>query len=340
MPDIELLCYKNEDLDLFHPSEFDVKNAINSASIAERESFKFDKRIINSEGSCFSNHVTINVFGNSLGMLEKYKSTRYSNYNCVIAKDNNAMQRDFSYSTSRKLDELEKADILGQKTAKKAISKLGSKKINTIKCPVIFFKRNVFYFFSHLILAISGDSVYRKSTFLLHDLKKLIFPEWLNIQENPHIKTGLGSKPFDSEGVLTSIKSIIKNGILETWLLNTYNARRLGLKSTGNSGGISNWLVSNKNISFKELLKIMNTGLLITELMGQGVDIVTGNYSRGAIGFWIENGKVKYPVNEITISGNLRNMWTNIISISNDTNIYSNIQCGSTLLSEIQVSGN
>lgn len=340
LPDIELLCCKAPDLDLFHPSELNIKNAISFASISEKEAFKFDKRIINSEGSFFSNHITINVFGNSLGMLEKYKSTRYSNYNCMIAKDNNIMQRDFSYSTSRKLDDLEKPDVLGRKTAKNAISRLGSKKINTIKCPIIFSKEMSSIFFSHLISAISGDNVYRKSTFLLHDLKKRIFPEWLHIEENPHIRKGLGSKPFDSEGVSTNIKSIIKNGILQTWLLNTYNARKLNLTSTGNSGGISNWLVSNKNISFKELLKTMKTGLLVTELMGQGVDIVSGNYSRGAVGFWIENGIIKHPVNEITISGNLKNMWTNILSISNDINMYSNIQCGSVLLSEIQISGN
>ena len=340
LPDAKFLCFKAQDLDLFYPSEFNIKNAINFASESEQEAFKLDKRIINSEGSFFSNHITIKVFANSLGMLEKYKSTRYSNYNCMIAKDNNTMQRDFSYSTSRKLDDLEKPDVLGQKTATNAISRLGSKKINTIKCPVIFSKEISSIFFSHLIPAISGDNIYRKSTFLLYDLKKRIFPEWLNIEENPHIKKGLGSKPFDSEGVSTTIRSIIKNGILETWLLNTYNARKLGLTTTGHSGGISNWLVSNKNISFKELLKMMKTGLLITELMGQGVDIVSGNYSRGAVGFWIENGKIKYPVNEITISGNLKKMWNSILSISNDVNMYSNIQCGSTLLSEIQISGN
>ncbi|AYN24420.1 metalloprotease PmbA [Buchnera aphidicola] len=340
LPDEELLCCQAKDLNLFHPTEFNIKNAINFASVSEKEAFKFDKRIINSEGSFFSNHVTINVFGNSLGMLEKYKSTRYSNYNCMIAKDNNVMQRDFSYSTSRKLDDLEKPDILGRKAAKNAVSRLGSKKINTIKSPIIFSKEMSSIFFSHLISAISGDNVYRKSTFLLHDLKKKIFPEWLNIEENPHLIKGLGSKPFDNEGVSTRIKSIVKNGVLQTWLLNTYNARKLKLTSTGNAGGISNWLVSHKNISFKELLKTMETGFLVTELMGQGVDIVSGNYSRGAVGFWIENGKIKHPVNEITISSNLKTMWTNILSISNDINIYSNIQCGSILLSEIQISGN
>ncbi|QIQ41144.1 MAG: metalloprotease PmbA [Buchnera aphidicola (Aphis urticata)] len=340
LPDVKLLCFHPNDLDLFHPSELSIKNGINFASIAEKEAFKFDKRIFNSEGSFFSSHITINVLGNSLGMLEKYKSTLYSAYNCMIAKEKNAMQRDFYYSTSRKIENLEKPDILGQNTAKRALSRLGSKKINTMKSAVIFSKEISFNFFSNLISAISGDNIYRKSTFLLHDLQKKIFPDWLNIIENPHIQQGLGSKPFDNEGVKTTVKYIVENGILSTWLLNSYNSRRLKLISTGNSGGIHNWLVSNQNISFQDLLENMNTGLLITELMGQGVDIVNGNYSQGAIGFWVENGKIKYPVNEITISGNLKHMWLNILNISNDIDLRHNIQCGSILISEMQISGN
>ncbi len=340
LPDIKLLCLGANDLDLFHPSELNVKNGINFAATAEKEAFKFDKRIINSEGSIFSNHITINVFGNSLGMIEKYKSTLYSAYNCVIAKEKNLMQRAFYYSTSRKIENLEQPNSLGKKSAKRAISRLGSKKINTIKSEIVFSSEISSTFFSYLIGAISGDNVYRKSTFLLNDLEKEIFPTWLNIVENPHIEQGLGSKPFDSEGVKTSVKYIIQNGILKTWLLNSYNARRLGLNSTGNSGGIYNWFVSYKNISFKDLLKNMTQGLLITELMGQGVDIVSGNYSQGAIGFWVENGKIQYPVNEVTISGNLKDMWRNIISISNDVDVRHKIQCGSMLLSKIQISGN
>ncbi|QCI20244.1 metalloprotease PmbA [Buchnera aphidicola (Brachycaudus cardui)] len=340
LPDINLLCFHPIKLDLFHPWEFNIEHAIKYASIAEQEAFKFDKRIVNSEGSFFNSHITINVFGNSLGMLEKYKSTRYSTYNCMIARDQNSMQRDFDYSISRKIENLEKSEILGKKTAERALSRLGSRKICTMKSPVIFSAEIAYIFFSHLANAISGENVYQKSTFLINDLKKSIFPEWLNIEENPHLREGLGSKPFDNEGVTTQIKHIIKNGILQTWLLNSYSSRKLQLDSTGNSGGIYNWLISNNDISFEELLKKMHQGILVTELMGQGVDIVSGNYSRGAIGFWIENGKISYPVNEITISGNLRRMWNNILNISNDIDKRNNIQCGSILLSEMQVSGN
>ncbi|CAL4326152.1 metalloprotease PmbA [Buchnera aphidicola] len=340
LPDINLLCFRAINIDLFHPWEFNIEHAIQYATIAEKEAFKFDKRIVNSEGSFFNSNITINVFGNSLGMLEKYKSTCYSTYNCMIARDQKSMQRDFDYSISRKIENLEKSEILGQKTARRVLSRLGSRKMRTMKSPIIFSAEISHIFFSHLANAISGDNVYQKSTFLINDLKKRIFPEWLNIQENPHLKQGLASKPFDNEGVTTKIKHIIENGVLTTWLLNSYNGRKLNLDSTGNAGGIYNWLVSNNCTSFEELLKKMHQGVLVTELMGQGVDIVSGNYSRGAIGFWIENGKISYPVNEITISGNLRSMWNNIISISNDIDTRNNIQCGSILLSEMQVSGN
>ncbi|WP_295165259.1 metalloprotease PmbA [uncultured Buchnera sp.] len=340
LPDVKSLCFRSMELDLFHPWEFDIESAIKMSVLSEKAAFKFDKRIVNSEGSFFNSHVTINVFGNSLGMLEKYKSTRHSTYNCMISQDKNSMQRDFDYSISRKIDHLVNPEILGQKSAKRAVSRLGSRKIDTMKCPVIFSSEISHIFFSHLVNAISGDNVYQKSTFLINDLNMRIFPDWLNIEENPHLKQGLGSKTFDNEGVATTIKSIIQNGVLKTWLLNSYNARKLKLETTGNCGGIYNWIVSNSNISFEDLLKKMDKGILVTELMGQGVDIISGNYSRGAIGFLVEKGNISYPVNEITISGNLRNMWNNIVSISNDIDRRNNIQCGSILLSEMQISGN
>ncbi|AWH90673.1 metalloprotease PmbA [Buchnera aphidicola (Melanaphis sacchari)] len=340
LPNIESLCFHPKNLDLFHPEEINIKRKIDDIIQAENEAFQFDARIINSEGSFFSSHMTINIFANSLGMLGKYNSTRYSNYICMIAKDNFSMQRDFSYSIARKIDNLEPSKIIGYKTAKSVVSRLGIRKIKTIKSPIIFSNKISAHFFSYLISAISGDNICKKSTFLLRKLNKKIFPKWLNVIEDPHIKQGLGSKPFDNEGVYSAKRDIIKDGILKTWLLNTYNARKLGLISTGHSGGIYNWLISNQNISFEQLLKNMKSGLLITELMGQGVDIVTGNYSRGATGFWVENGEIKYPVHQVTISGNLKTMWNSIVSISNDINIYNNIQCGSILLSEIQISGN
>ncbi|QCI24194.1 metalloprotease PmbA [Buchnera aphidicola (Muscaphis stroyani)] len=340
LPEKELLCLNSIDLDLFHPCDFSVKNAVQLSTMTERAAFKYDKRIVNSEGSFFDSCATIHIFGNSLGILQKYKSTRYSIYNCVISKDNHCMQRDFDYSISRKINDLKKPDDVGKNAAQKAISRIGSKKIRTMKTAVIFSKEVSSSFFSHLVHAISGDNICQRSTFLINDLNKKIFPEWLNIKEYPHIKQGLGSRFFDSEGVATKTKNIIKNGELKTWLLNSYNARKIGLLSTGNSGGISNWIISHRNVSFQELLKNMNQGILVTELIGQGVDIISGHYSRGVFGFWVDNGKIEHPVHEITISGNLRNMWRNIVSISNDIEKRNKIQCGSILISEMQISGN
>ncbi|CAL4318752.1 metalloprotease PmbA [Buchnera aphidicola] len=340
LPELDLLYSQKIDLDLFHPLEFNINNSINLAVAAEQAAFNHDKRIINSEGSCFNSHINIIVFGNSLGMLESYKSTRHSLYTCVIAEENNIMQRDFDYSVSRKIEDLDASEIIGKKTATRAIARLGSKKIKSIKSPVIFSSNISSSLFSHLVKAISGYYVHQKSTLLINDFKKNIFPNWLDIEENPHIKKGLGSKPFDGEGVATRVKNIIKNGVLETWLLNSYIARKMKTVSTGNAGGIYNWFIKNKNLSFIELLKKMHKGLLITELMGQGVDIISGNYSRGAVGFWIDHGQIQYPVHEITISGNLKNMWKNIVSISNDIDERTNIQCGSILISEMQISGN
>ena len=183
--------------------------------------------------------------------------------------------------------------------------------------------------FGHLVGAIAGGSVYRKSTFLLDSLGKQILPEWLTIEEHPHLLKGLASSPFDSEGVRTERRDIIKEGILTQWLLTNYSARKLGLKSTGHAGGIHNWSIPGQGLSFEQMLKEMGTGLVVTELMGQGVSGITGDYSRGAAGFWVENGEIQYPVSEITIAGNLKDMWRNIVTVGNDIETRSNIQCGS-----------
>ncbi len=193
--------------------------------------------------------------------------------------------------------------------------------------------------FGHLVGAISGSSVYRKSTFLLDAMGKQILPEWLTIQEQPHLLKGLASTPFDSEGVRTEARDIIKDGVLQTWLMTSYSARKLGLTSTGHAGGIHNWRIAGQGHSFNDLLKQMGTGLVVTELMGQGVSAITGDYSRGAAGFWVENGEIQYPVSEITIAGNLGDMWRNIVTVGDDIETRSNIQCGSVLLPEMYIAG-
>lgn len=341
LPDKNLLAIGNlKNLDLYHYWNWDVRHAINLVLIAEQEAFKIDKRIVNTEGSNFDGCVSMKIFGNSHGMLESYHTTLYSMSSCMIAKENSDMQRDVSYTISRNINDLLSPQCVGAASSRKALSRLGSKKISSIKSSVIFSSELSLEFFSYLAKAINGNNVYKKSTFLLSSLGKQIFPSWLSIQENPHINKGLGSKCFDLEGVRTSSKMIIKNGILQTWLLDNYSAKKMNLISTANCGGIHNWLILGaSNMNLNGLLVLMNKGILITELLGNGVNLITGDYSCGAVGYLIEYGAVKHPVSEITISGNLKDMFKNIISIGNDVDIRHKILSGSILLSSLQISG-
>ena len=228
---------------------------------------------------------------------------------------------------------------VGEGCARRTLSRLAPRKLSTMKAPVIFANEVATGLFGHLVGAIAGGSVYRKSTFLLDSLGKQILPEWLTIEEHPHLLKGLASTPFDSEGVRTERRDIVKDGVLTQWLLTNYSARKLGMKCTGHAGGIHNWRINGRGLSFAKMLKEMGTGLVVTELMGQGVSGVTGDYSRGASGFWVENGEIQYPVSEITIAGNLKEMWRNIVTIGDDIETRSNIQCGSVLLPEMKIAG-
>ncbi|WMY96486.1 MAG: metalloprotease PmbA [Arsenophonus sp.] len=339
LPDIDLLAYKAIDLKLFHPFNMDLKKAIKLASQAEISALKTDKRIKNTEGGHFNSHYGIRVFGNTAEMLQSYCLSQHSISSCVIAKENNSMERSNSYTVARRLEDLQSPQLVGCHAANRAVSRLYPKKISTMKTAVIFIAEIATGLFHHLVNPISGYNIYRKSSFLLHDLGKKIFPSWLTIQEKPHLIGGLASSPFDNEGVKTNQCNIVDQGILQTWLLNSYSGRQLGLKSTGHAGGIHNWCITNQKLDFNALLKEMWKGLVVTELMGQGVSLINGNYSRGACGFWVESGVIKYPVSEITIVGNLKDMWSNIVMIGNDIETRGNIQCGSVLLSEIFVSG-
>lgn len=337
--DADLLAYDAPDLDLYHPWEIDADRAIDLAAQAEQASLQADKRITNTEGGSFNSHVGIKVFGNSHGMLQSYCSSRHSLSSCVIAEQNGNMERDYAYTIGHAFDDLKSPAWVGAECARRTLSRLAPRKLSTMKAPVIFAPEVATGLFGHLVGAISGSSVYRKSTFLLDSLGQQILPEWLNIHEQPHLQKGLASTPFDSEGVRTQARDIIKDGVLQTWLLTSYSARKLGLTSTGHAGGIHNWRIAGQGHSFDDLLRQMGTGLVVTELMGQGVSAITGDYSRGAAGFWVENGEIQYPVSEVTIAGNLREMWRNIVTIGNDTETRSNIQCGSVLLPEMKIAG-
>ncbi|WP_379060154.1 metalloprotease PmbA [Pectobacterium brasiliense] len=337
--DRDLLAFDAPDLDLFHPTELDADRGIELAARAEQAALQADKRITNTEGGSFNSHYGVKVFGNSYGLLKSYCSSRHSMSSCVIAEVNGDMERDYAYTVGRALDDLRSPEWVGEECARRTLSRLSPRKLATMQAPVMFSAEVATGLFGHLVGAISGGSVYRKSTFLLDKLGQQILPEWLTIEEQPHLLRGLASTPFDSEGVRTQARDIVKAGVLQTWLMTSYSARKLGMQSTGHAGGIHNWRIAGQGLDFNGMLKQMGKGLLVTELMGQGVSGVTGDYSRGASGFWVENGEIQYPVSEITIAGNLKDMLRNIVTVGNDIETRSNIQCGSVLLPEMKIAG-
>lgn len=334
-----LLAFEAPDLKLFQATALSPEEAIRLASIAEMSALNADSRIVNTEGGSFNGHYGVRVFGNSHGMLQSYCSSRYSMSSCVIAEHNGDMERDYAYTIGRSVDALKSPEWVGQECARRTLARLSPRKLPTMKAPVIFASEVATGLFGHLVGAISGSSIYRKSSFLLDSLGKQILPSWLTINEQPHLIGGLASSPFDSEGVRTTERNIVEDGVLQTWLMTSYSARKLGLQSTGHAGGIHNWRIAGQGLSFDALLKQMGTGLVVTELMGQGVSGITGDYSRGASGFWVENGEIQYPVSEITIAGNLKDMWANMVTIADDIETRSNIQCGSVLIPEMSIAG-
>ncbi|AWL10804.1 Metalloprotease PmbA like protein [Saliniradius amylolyticus] len=328
------------DLNLYHPQELDAEQAIAQAIAAEEAAFAADDRIVNSDGAAFNANLGVKVYGNTHGINAGYPSSRYSLSCVVIGKDGDDMQRDYSYTLSRKAGELLTPEQIGQEAARHTLSRLGSRKAKTDKVPVIFHHDLAPALFGHFVAAISGGSLYRNSSFLLDHKGKQVLPSWLNISERPHLTAGLASSPFDYEGVRTRDMEIVTDGILQDYLLTSYSARKLGLQTNGHAGGIHNWLVTDTGDSLDALVKKMGRGLLVTELMGQGVNIVNGDYSRGAAGFWVENGEIQYPVHEVTIAGNLKQMLMGIQAIGTDTETRGSIATGSVLIDQMQVAGN
>ena len=274
-------------------------------------------------------------------MLQSYMSSRYSLSCSVIAEHQEQLERDYEYTVARDINQLAQPNWVGEYAAQKAIARLQPQKLATQEAPVIFLNDVATGLISHLAAAISGGSLYRKASFLLDHLGKQVLPDWFEIVERPHLIGQLASTPFDSEGVRTQDMEIIRNGILQTYLLTSYSGRKLGMQSTGHAGGIHNWLVKpNSSGKLTALLRQMNRGLLVTEVMGQGVNLVTGDYSRGAAGFWVENGEIQYPVAEITIAGQLPDMLRNIVAVADDIEHRFNIQTGSILLEKMKISGN
>ena len=341
LADKELMAFEAPDLALYHGASVDVEQATKLALEAEKSALEYDAKIVNSNGASFNSHTGVRVYGNTHGMLQSYLSSRYSLSCSVIGGELDQLENDYEYTVSREFDALSSADWVGQNCAKKVIARLNPQKLTTREVPVIFLNDVATGLISHLTGAISGGSLYRKSSFLLDHLGKQVLPDWFQISERPHLLKRLASTPFDSEGVRTQDLEIIQDGVLQTYLLTSYSGRKMGMQSTGHAGGIHNWLVKpNLTGGLTALLRQMGTGLLVTDVMGQGVNIVTGDYSRGASGFWVENGEIQYPVAEITIAGQLQDMLKNMVAVANDIEHRSNIQTGSILLDKMKISGN
>ncbi len=338
--DSRYLAKNPADLDLFHHCNMSIDEAIEITLECESSAFNVSDRIVNSDGAAFNAHSGIRIYGNTNNFLEGELSSRYSLSTQVIAEDNGNFSQDYGYSIARDFNDLESLQRVGIKAAQGAIASLNPQKIITQQAPVIFINEIASGLIAHLAGAISGGALYRKASFLLHRKDTQILPNWFEILERPHLLKALASSSFDSEGVATKNLDIVTNGILNSYLTTGYSARKLGLEPTGHSGGIHNWLVTpNLNGDLTDLMKKMGTGLLVTGMMGSAINNLTGEYSRGCYGFWVENGEIAYPVNEITIAGNLLEMYQQILWVSNDIEKQSNIQTGSILIENIHISG-
>ena len=337
----EALAREIPDLQLDHPWQLAPEEAIELARRCEEAGLAVDSRIANSEGASVGTQRHLGVYGNSHGFLSGYTGTSHSLSCSLIAQHGDEMQRDYWYTTARDPAELDSPETIGRKAGERTVARLGSRKLTTRKAPVIFSPEMSRGLFKHFIGAIRGASQYRKASFLLNAAGETVFPTFLQMQERPHILKGLASAPFDSEGAATHDRDLVSDGVLDGYVLGSYSARKLGLKTTGNAGGIHNLIVSapGKALDTPSLLQRLGTGLLVTELMGQGVNGVTGDYSRGASGFWVENGAITFPVHEVTIAGNLRPMYRDIVAVGGDIDDRGGIRTGSVLIGEMTIAG-
>ncbi len=340
LADPELLAREFPELQLWHSWALPVERAIALATACEDAGFAVDKRISNSEGASVSTQESNFVYGNSHGFLAGYPSSRHSIGCSLIAGEDDAMQRDDWYEVARAEQDLATPESVGRRAAERAVRRLDARKIETTQAPVLFEAPVASSLLGHFVSAVSGGSLYRKSSFLLDSLGTQVLAPMVHISDLPHIPKGLGSGAFDAEGVATQAREVVKDGVVQGYFLGSYSARKLGMRSTGNAGGNHNLMLRDSGDDFAALLKKMHRGLLVTELMGQGVNQVTGDYSRGAAGYWVENGEIAYPVQEITIAGQLKDMFRGISAIGNDVLRRGSRQCGSVLLERMTIAGN
>ena len=339
LADPALLARDYPELDLYHPWHLTPEQAIDMARESEATALAFDERIDNSEGASVSTGAGLRVYGNTEGFVGGVSGTRHNLHCVVVARDAAGMQRDYWYTAARAPEDLEPHIEVGRRAAERAVRRLGARRLSTRKVPVMFAPEAARGLLSHFVGAIRGGSLYRKASFLLDRLDTSVFPEFVQIREYPHLPRGLGSTPFDNEGVATRERAVVENGVLQGYVLDSYSARKLGMASTGNAGGVHNLTIEPGPLGYEELLADMGEGLLVTEMMGQGVNMVTGDYSRGASGFWVENGRIAYPVEEITVAGNLKDMFAAIRRVGKDMDTRGNIRTGSLVVDGLTVAG-
>ncbi|WP_026188259.1 metalloprotease PmbA [Methyloversatilis universalis] len=339
LPDKSLLATEFRDLDLYHPWDIQVETAIDIARRCEDAAFSVSPDIRNSEGASVSAQQSQFVSANSLGFMAGYASSRQYVSCSVIAGEGDGMQREDWYASRRAAGDLPAPEAIGEYAARRALSRLDARRVRTTRVPVLFEAPLAIGLLGHFVQAASGGALYRKSSFLLDSLGKQIFPKHINVSERPHLPRAMGSGMFDDDGVVTRDREVVENGVLNGYFLSTYSARKLGMQTTGNAGGSHNLILQSGTQSLDDLIRGIKRGLLVTELLGHGVNYVTGDYSRGAAGYWIENGEIAYPVQEITIAGNLRDMFKGIQAVGSDALVRGSKQSGSVLIDRMRVAG-
>jgi PmbA protein len=339
LADPELMAREVAALDLHHPWAITATEGVDIARACEDAARAGDARITNSEGATLDTHHGVFVYGNSHGFVGGYPTSRHSLSCAVIGEDDAGMQRDYWYTTARAAEDLDRPEDVGRRAAERTLARLGARRLNTRKAPVLFRAEMAAGLMRSLVGAVRGPALYRRASFLLDALGQPLFPAFVRIHEDPLKRRGLSSSPFDDEGVATRARDLVRDGVLQGYVLDSYAARRLGTVTTGNAGGVRNLTAELGPLDFGGLLREMGTGLVVTELMGQGVNLVTGDYSRGAAGFWVENGAVAYPVEEITIAGNLRDMFRGLVAIGRDADAPGSFRTGSWLIESMTIAG-
>jgi len=337
LADPERMAREFPELDLDHPWDLSPEQAIELAKSCEAAAFAADARISQSEGASVASHRGVSVYANSHGFIGHRHGSQHSISCAVVAGEDEEMQRDYWYSGARRPSDLLPAEAIGRRAGERAAARVGSRKLTTRQAPVLFPPELARGLWGHFIGAISGGSLYRKASFLLDKLGQPVFSPLVRLEQQPHLRRGSASAAWDSEGVATQPRVLVDDGVLQGWLLGSYSARKLGLQSTGNAGGVYNLIVRPGDKDFRGLVREMHEGLIVTELLGHGVNGVTGDYSRGAAGFWVENGEIAYPVQELTIAGNLLEMYRDIAALGSDVDLLAGTRSGSVLLKKMTI---